>query len=50
MDFKSNLRDYYNKDAGFRNVRPPNEWKITRREQFLELVKSENKTTLLDKF
>ncbi|MDF2804205.1 MAG: class SAM-dependent methyltransferase [Anaerocolumna sp.] len=45
---KSNLRDYYNKEAPSRNLNNKDEWKISQRSDFCNLIKSENKTTLLE--
>ena len=48
MDFKANLRDYYNIDAERRNVREKTDWKIRQRDEYLDLVKSEDKSSLLE--
>lgn len=45
---KSNLREYYNKDAPLRNSKEKAEWKISQRSDFCNLIKSENKKTLLE--
>lgn len=47
-DFKFNLREFYNADASDRNQREKSDWKIDIRNNFLNLVKSENKSTLLE--
>jgi len=48
MDFKANLRDYYNIDAERRNVREKTDWKIRQRDEYLDLVKSDDKSSLLE--
>ena len=45
---KSNLREYYNKEAPLRNFNDKDEWKISQRSDFCNLIKSENKKTLLE--
>lgn len=45
---KSNLREYYNKEAPLRNLNDKAEWKISQRSDFCNLIKSENKKTLLE--
>lgn len=45
---KSNLREYYNKEAPLRNLNDKDEWKISQRSEFCNLIKSENKKTLLE--
>lgn len=47
-DIKSNLRDYYNIDAQYRNSREKDEWKLKQRDEYLAVIKSENKSTLLE--
>lgn len=45
---KSNLREYYNQNAPLRNSKEKEEWKINQRSNFCNLIKSENKKTLLE--
>ena len=46
---KNNIRDYYNKEAQFRNNKSEKpDWKIEEREMFLEMIKKEKKETLLE--
>ena len=45
---KSNLRQFYNADAGGRNDRKQHDFKIVRRSAFCDLVLGEKKKTLLE--
>jgi len=45
---KSNLRDYYNRDAGRRDGGGKQDWKIREREAFCHLAVGENKKSLLE--
>jgi SAM-dependent methyltransferase len=46
--FKENLKKYYNTEADLRNKYIMEEWKIRIRGNFYNLIKSENKITLLE--
>lgn len=46
--FKENLKKYYNAEANSRNKHVMEEWKIRIRDDFYNLIKSENKVTLLE--
>ena len=45
---KENLKAYYNQEAELRNQKSKAEWKIKVREEFCDLIKQENKETLLE--
>jgi len=45
---KTNLRDYYNQEAEYRNSGEKQDWKIKQREAFYNLLFNENKRTLLE--
>jgi cyclopropane fatty-acyl-phospholipid synthase-like methyltransferase len=46
--FKENLIRYYNQEAELRNKSDKADWKIRERQNFLDLLKQENKITLLE--
>ena len=49
LQIKENLKNYYNKEAEFRNKDSiKTDWKIEVREKYLKLLKQENKKTLLE--
>jgi len=45
---KLNLKEFYNQEAGLRNLSEKQEWKKNQRDQFLSYVKLENKNSLLE--
>jgi len=49
ITFKENIKKYYNQEAELRNSKSVKaDWKITVRENFYNLIKQENKKTLLE--
>lgn len=45
---KLNLKEFYNQEAGLRNLSEKQEWKKNQRDKFLSYIKSENKNSLLE--
>ena len=45
---KSNLRDYYNHEAQYRNSGIKDAWKIKQRDIFYDLILNENKKSFLE--
>lgn len=45
---KLNLKEFYNQEAGLRNLSEKQEWKKNQRDKFLSYIKSEDKNSLLE--